>query len=445
MANGEWSRWQELREEVIAAVMNADAREDLSASIALFSAAEQGQHMNALSQRVANHLENQLDPALIQSQLPLRSTPDASRLRVGYFSSDFRQHVVGHITQDIFALHDRRRFEVYALSYGADDGSTTRAKIAQDVEHFVPLQGLSAADVVVDLSGLTAGAMPQTMLYRVAPIQCHWLGYLWSMGSKAYDYLIADRFSAPERLHSHYHEAIVQLPHSLQVTSTRLFKPASPKTRQELGLREDAFVMAYFGTLSKLTPTMFDTWLEVLRAAPHAVLWVGRTAHSSPDAFGRLRARAMQAGVHPMQLLFSDPVGYEAHLARFAVVDVVLDPFPVGSGVTAVEALWMGCPIVSMAAAGETLVSRMPGAVLQTAGLGDWVVNDLQAYQALLLRAANDRSIYQRAKAHLLANRGSLPLFDTQARVQQLEAAFEGMVKAARSGQRHQSFAVSND
>jgi predicted O-linked N-acetylglucosamine transferase (SPINDLY family) len=454
MANCEWSRWQELREEVIAGVLRSSAHDDLSPSIALFSVAEHGAQMHALSQHVARFLDSQCDPVLAKRHLPLRKSIGRSRIKVGYFSCDLRSHVVGQITQDIFALHDRERFEIFALSYGLDDGSPVRVKIAQEAEHFVPLQGHTASqmvqqireldlDVVVDLSGLTAGALPQVMHYRVAPIQCHWLGYLWSMGSKAYDYVIADQFSVPQELYGAYHEAVVALPHTLQLASPSKLKSHVPKTREELGLRDDAFVMAYFGALSKLTPTMFDAWLDVLRQAPHAVLWIGRNAHSSPEAFGRLRFRAMQTGIHPAQMVFSDPVSHEVHLARYAAVDVVLDPYPVGSGVTAVEALWMGCPIVSMAAAGETLVSRMPGGVLHAAGLGDWVVDSLQAYQAQLLRAAHDSSVCAKARAHLSSEKEHLNLFDTKARVRQLEAAYETMLRTAQAGKPSQSFALS--
>ncbi len=453
MANCDWSRWEELCEELITRVLNAPAQEDLSASISLFSVSDKSQQMHALSQRVAKHIESQLDLALRQQKLPLRKISNGERLKIGYFSYDLRNHAVGQITQDIFALHDRQRFGIYALSYGPDDESVTRAKIAREVEHFVPLQGRTVdqmvhairaleLDIVVDLSGHTSGALPQVMHYRVAPIQCHWLGYLWSMGSKAYDYVIADQFSVPQELYGAYHEAVVALPHTLQLASPSKLKSHVPKTREELGLRDDAFVMAYFGALSKLTPTMFDAWLEVLRQAPHAVLWIGRNAHSSSEAFGRLRFRAMQAGIHPAQMVFSDPVAHDVHLARYAAVDVVLDPYPVGSGVTAVEALWMGCPIVSMAAAGETLVSRMPGGVLHAAGLGDWVVDSLQAYQVLLLRAAHDRNICAKARAHLLAEKDRLDLFDTKARVRQLEAAYEKMLRTAQAGQPAQSFAL---
>ena len=454
MANCEWSRWPALRLEVIAGVLSASEQDDLSASIALFSATDSASEMQALAAQVANNLHRSLKVLHVNKARSLRKDSGRSRMRVGYFSCDFRNHAVGHITQDIFALHDRRHFEIYALSYGIHDGSSVRTKVAQEAEHFVDLKGLSVLqivhqirqlelDVVVDLSGITAGALPQVMLYRVAPIQCHWLGYLWSMGSAAYDYVIADTFSAPEHLHVFYREAVVQLPGSLQIMSPQSLRSAAAKTRQELGIQDEAFVMAYFGALSKLTPTVFDVWLEVLRAAPHAVLWIGRTVHSSTEAFGRLRLRAMQAGVHPLQLLFSDPVAHDAHLARYSTVDVVLDPFPVGSGVTAVEALWMGCPMVSMAAAGQTLVSRMSGAVLHAAGLTDCVVDSVQAYQDFLLGAARDRLVCERARTHLLAGRTNLPLFDPQRRVQQLQTAFELMHQNALSGERPKSIVLN--
>lgn len=104
----------------------------------------------------------------------------------------------------------------------------------------------------------------------------------------------------------------------------------------------------------------------------------------------------------------------------------------------------MGCPMVSMAAAGETLVSRMPGAVLQSAGLADWVVDSLEAYEALLLQLATDRSRCTAARAHLLSERASLPVFDTRARVRQLESAYLRMMEAALAARKPQSFAVSS-
>jgi protein O-GlcNAc transferase len=455
MANCEWSQWQALSDQAVSQVLLAQPHEDLSASIALFGAAPQAAHMRSLAAQVGKSIAHTLDEAHIKSSIALRADASSSRLRVGYFSCDFRSHSVGQLTQSMFGLHDRSAVEVFALSYGADDGGAVRQNIAQGAEHFVELRGLSALemvqriralqlDIVIDLSGHTAGALPQVMHYRVAPIQCHWLGYLWSMGSAAYDYLIADVFSAPEQFHAHYQEAVVQLPHSLQITPSHWPAAAQSKSREDLGLRDDAMVLAYFGILSKIQPPMFDAWLRVLKAVPKAVLWIARTAHSSAEAFGRLRLRSMLAGVNPAQIMFSDPVPHAEHLARYELVDVALDPFPVGSGVTALEALWMGCPMVSMAAAGETLVSRMPGAVLQSAGLADWVVDRLEAYEALLLQLARDRNRCTAARAHLLAQQASLPVFDTRARVRQLESAYLRMMEAALAARQPQSFAVSS-
>lgn len=456
MTQCNWHEWPQLGQQAVSQVLHAKAQDDLSASIALFGAAPQAAQMQALSAQVARSVQSSLVAAHIMPSIPLRPEATTSRLRIGYFSCDFRHHSVGQLTQSLYGLHDRNRVEVFVLSYGADDGSAIRRTIMQGAEHFVELRGLSALDmtqriralhldIVIDLSGHTAGTLPQVMHYRVAPIQCHWLGYVWSMGSRAYDYLIADTFSAPEQFHTHYAEALVQLPHSLQIVPGNWLAAGQGKSRETLGLRDDAFVMAYFGTLSKIEPPMFEVWLQVLKAHPHAVLWIARTVHSSAQAFGRLRLHAMQAGVNPLQIVFSDPVPHAEHLARYAAVDVVLDPHPVGSGVTALEALWMGCPMVSMACAGETLVSRMPGGVLQAALLGDWIVDSMSAYQSLLNALATDRSRCANARAHLLDNRAQLPLFDTHARVRQLESAYAQMLQDASTGHQPQSFAVSAD
>ena len=454
MANCEWSDWPHLSEHAVHQVQQARPQDDLSASIVLFGAALQAAQMQVLSAQVSRSLQASLDISQVISSIPLREDAACSRLRVGYFSCDFRNHSVGQLTQSLYALHERERFEVFVLSYGADDGGAVRQTIAQGAEHFVELRGIPVLemvqrirklklDVVIDLSGHTAGALPQVMHYRVAPIQGHWLGYLWSMGTKAYDYVIADGFSAPAQFHPYYAEALVQLPHSLQIVPGNWIHLGPGKSREALGLRDDAFVMAYFGVLSKIQPPMFDAWLQVLKDAPHAVLWIARTAHSSAEAFGRLRLRSMQMGVNPVQIMFSDPVPHAEHLARFSAVDVMLDPFPVGSGVTALEALWMGRPMVSMAAAGQTLVSRMPGGVLHSAGLGDWVVDSLAAYQALLKELATDRKRCASAREHLMHHRDQLPIFDTTARVRQLEFAYKQMLRQALASQPPQSFAVS--
>lgn len=61
------------------------------------------------------------------------------RLRVGYVSSDFGNHPTSHLMQSIPGFHDRSRVEIFCYSLSADDGTTFRAKIARETEHFIDL------------------------------------------------------------------------------------------------------------------------------------------------------------------------------------------------------------------------------------------------------------------------------------------------------------------
>lgn len=455
----EWQGIGDLRDQLLALTQQALPQDDVTASLAFFSAAEHAEQMNLISRKVAASLwaksaaQSPASSTLAHHHLPLISGWPGRKLRIGYFSCDFRQHAVGVLTQSMYALHDRQRFEVFALSYGVDDGSAVRGTIRAGVDHFVELSGHTCAqmvqqiralelDIVIDLSGNTAQAMPQVMMHRVAPIQCHWLGYLWSMGSSAYDYLIADEFAVPPQHEANYCEAIARLPHSLQITPNAFPVGAHEIKREQLGLHEDAFVMCYFGTLRKFTPALFDVWLDVLKARPHAVLWIARTPESPAQAFGRLRSRAWEAGIQPGQLVFSDPVAYGQHLRRYEVADLMLDTFPVGCGTTALESLWMGCPMLSMAAAGQSLASRMSGGVLLAADLSGLLVSSLTAYRELLLALAADRSTCAPYRKHLLAGRATLHVFDTRQQVRSLEQLFEQMQRQRLVGLRASSFSV---
>ena len=378
------------------------------------------------------------------------------RLRIGYFSYDFRTHPVTYLTEELYGLHDRERFEIFALSYGENDNSSFRKTVETDVDHFVELSGLTLKDmatrirelnldIVVDLTGNTQGNKSAVLGARVAPIQCHWLGYVWSMGHNAYDYIIADPFSVPVELESAYVEKIARLPYTLQICSRRLKAADKKLTRAEMGLPNDAFVMANFGSFSKIQPELFTTWMNILKAVPNAVLWLARTNRTPPVAFERIRLQVLAHGVDASRVVFSEPMSRDEHLLRYELADVALDTYPQGSGTTAIESLWMGCPMLSMAGAGETLAIRMAGGILNAVGLDDLVVDSLQAYQALAIDLAQNPEICQQYRTHLQSNKENLPLFDTPRTVAYLENCFETMWAQAIGAQKIDSFTVALD
>ncbi|XP_071650081.1 UDP-N-acetylglucosamine--peptide N-acetylglucosaminyltransferase 110 kDa subunit isoform X2 [Temnothorax longispinosus] len=148
------------------------------------------------------------------------------RLKIGYVSSDFGNHPTSHLMQSIPGLHDREKVEIFCYALSADDGTTFRAKIARESEHFIDLSQIpcngKAADrinadgihILVNMNGYTKGARNEIFALRPAPVQVMWLGYPGTSGASFMDYLITDEVTSPLELASQYSEKLAYMPHT---------------------------------------------------------------------------------------------------------------------------------------------------------------------------------------------------------------------------------------
>lgn len=352
------------------------------------------------------------------------------RIRVGYVSTDFREHPVGHLIAGMFDRHDRRAFEVFAYSIGADDGSAYRARIAATVDRFADVAAESPAaiaqrvhadgiDILVDLNGYTGGARVQVFALRPAPIQVNYLGYPATMGAPFIDYIVADRIIAPPEHAAHFGEAVVHLPHAYQMNDDRQEIAPDGPDRAACGLPAEGFVFCSFNTVYKIMPAMFGVWMRLLAAVPGSVLWLLR---SNPTVEGNLRREAAARGVDPARLVFADRAPKAVHLARHRNADLFLDTLPVNAHTTASDALWAGLPLLTLP--GGSFISRVAASLVTAAGLPELVARDAADYEAIALGLARDPGRLAGIRARLAATRGSVPLFDTRRLVGALESAY---------------------
>jgi protein O-GlcNAc transferase len=436
----DWTDLDELKTKLVQLTKNTQ-HTDFSGSIAYLSTVESAQDMREIAFKVGAVLF--ANSPTLASAAPVAK--QHSRIRIGYYSYDFRAHPVSYLTEELYRLHDRSRFEIYALSYGPDDGSIFRKTVQADVDHFIELAHLPHAqsaqlirnlelDIVVDLSGNTQGTRSAVLGCRVAPVQCHWLGYVWSMGHRAYDYIIADDFSIPPALEFAYVEKPVRLPYTLQIQSRRIKASETALTRAQMRLPEEAFVFANFTAFNKYQPEIFNAWLDILNSVPKSVLWLARNVRTPPEAFDRLRAFVEARDIDPERIVFSDPLPRDQYLRMYDLVDLLLDTYPQGSGTTAIEALWMGCPLLSMAAKSETLSGRMAGGILLGVGLDSMITDSTDAYKRRAVELANSPEKLHEIRAHLRDGKERHPLFDTPQKVKYLEQAFERMHERALAG-----------
>ncbi len=370
---------------------------------------------------------------------PLRGHPAHGKVRVGYFSADFRNHAVSALAAELFELHDRSRFELNAFSLGPDVRDELRARVEPAFDRFIPLHDRSdeqvaalarslEIDIAVDLGGYTQHARPRIFALRAAPIQVSYLGFLGTTGADFMDYLLADESLVPREQRRHYAERIAYLP-SYQANDTK--RPVADRvfTRAELGLPGSGCVFCCFNASYKITPETFASWMRILTATPGSTLLL---LAESAAARLNLRREAATAGVDPARLVFAGRVPYGDYLARYRAADLFLDTLPYNAGTTASDALWAGLPVLTCA--GDSFAARMGASLLTAVGLPELIAYDRPTYERLAIELAREPVRLAGIRGKLTATRASTALFDTPRLARSIEALYLRMYERQRLG-----------
>ncbi|HKF96813.1 MAG TPA: hypothetical protein VKB20_01040, partial [Steroidobacteraceae bacterium] len=361
------------------------------------------------------------------------------RVRVGYFSADFREHALSTLIAGVFEAHDRTRFEVSGFSFGPDTGDPMRKRLEGAFERFIDVRHRSERevaqlarrleiDIAVDLGGFTDGGRPGIFALRAAPLQVSYLGYLGTMAAPYMDYLIADATLVPQAAQRHYAEKIVYLP-SYQANDCRRPVAEEHFSRLELGLPATGMVYCCFNANYKLTPATFDSWMRILQATPGSVLFLYA---SSAAVVENLSREARSRGVAAERLVFGGKLPFAQYLARYRTADLFLDTLPYNAGTTASDALWAGLPVLSCA--GEAFAARMGASLLQAIGLPELITTSRERYEQLAIELGQDRQRLEAIRQKLAAQRHSAPLFDTARFTGHLEDAYRKMYERYHGG-----------
>jgi hypothetical protein len=396
-------------------------KEHTSALAMLSVSDDPEQQLHAARQFILKKVAQNL-PALSR-----KSTYGHKKIRIAYASGDFCLHPVSLLTVGLFELHDREQFEVYGYDWSPEDNSDLRKRVMGPMDHFFPIHGLSAEqsaqlirsheiDILIDLQGQTAGARPDMLEYKPAPIQITYLGLPATTGFDSIDYVIADDFLIPPKYAKYYSEKMIYMPDIYMVSDNKRSVGVTP-TRELYKLPEDKFIFCSLNNSYKYTPEVFDTWIRILKRAPNSVLWL---LADNQWAEENLRKEARARGLAPERLIFGERVAPENYLARYALADLFLDTFPFNAGTTANDCLYMGCPILTLT--GRSFASRMAGAHLRAVGLNELITHNLREYEDLAVNLAHDLERCKKMREHLLKEKEHGMAFDTLKFVRELEA-----------------------
>jgi len=369
------------------------------------------------------------------------------RIRIAYLSADFHEHPTAYLTEELFALHDRARFDVTAISFGPEEDSALRRRLERSFDRFIDVRRASDREIAetvrnleigiaVDLSGFSAGCRPGVFAKRPAPLQVNYLVYPGTRGTDCIDYILADRVVIPPEQRGAFAEQVVYLPHSYQLNSKRPPAEQTP-ARAALGLPEKGFVFCSFNASFKLTPDAFDIWMRLLQAAPGSVLWL---LEEDPAAIANLRRESQKRGVKPERLVFAPRLKRDRHLARQGAADLFLDTLYCGAHTTASDALWAGLPVLTHL--GPCFAGRVAGSLLSSLGLPELIARSPAEYESAALKLAREPGLLDSIRTRLARNRDSGPLFDTRLSVRHLEAAYAAMWEKFRQGGAPAAFSV---
>jgi predicted O-linked N-acetylglucosamine transferase (SPINDLY family) len=378
--------------------------------------------------RYAAHFES--TPAL-----PEVDRDPVRRLRIGYVSGDFREHVQGRYSENILRAHDRRQFEIFCYAnVPQPDAQTERLKTLAD--HWCSIADLSDTaaadriradriDVLIDIAGHTGGNRLGVFARKPAPVQVTHAGYPGTTGLPAVDYRLTDAYYDPPGLTERFHtETLVRLPEQQYCyLPTAAPEPGAPPL-----LETGQITFGSFNLLAKVSKPLLGWWAEILQRLPGSRLivktGVGRDGDDRVRAVFARRAIDLERVI----LIGRQPDYFQA----FCGVDICLDTYPYsGCNVTA-DALWMGVPVVSLG--GPLSASRQGAAMLAHAGLTDLLVETPEDYIAAAVRLAGDVARLQQLRTEL-RERVRQTLGDIGRFTRNLEAAYRDLwVRFCRDG-----------
>jgi len=390
--------------------------------------------MMCLEDDPAHHLKRAINfhREIIKEELPNLNYKKKSKINIGYFSSDFNRHAVSFLLTKVFELHDQSHFNIYAYSLSKqDDDYTKRIRDAvycfREVSDLGDLEIVDLArndqlDIAIDLNGYTLNNRASIFSYRVAPIQINYLGYPGTLGSKSYDYILADKVLIPEENQKFYMEKVLYLPYTCEPYDNTKYISNREFTREELGLPLDGFIFTCFNRIEKITRTEFQIWMRLLQKIDTSVLWILKPHEA---AIKNIFNEVEKYGIDKERIIFAEKMGLDDHISRHYCGDLFLDTFNYNAATTASIALSCGLPIITLL--GKSFSARIAASILSACDLNELITHSQLEYEELAYElATNDEKLS--GIREKIRNKKDSSYFDTNQFTKGLENIYRNIV-----------------
>ena len=386
----------------------------------------------------------------VSSQVPKTSTVPDRKLNIAYLTSHFARHPVGYFVEPVIASHDPSQVNItcYMDSPVTDEvgeriksGAQKWISVNRDThEALVERIQTDFIDILVDLDGHSGPNRLPMFTSRAAPLQVTWAGYVGTTGLDAMDYLITDQRQTLNEDMPYLSECPVFMPDGYVC-----IRPLEDAPDIEpIPTATNRFVtFGSFNTLDKLNGAVIDLWVRCLSAVPDSRLKLIAFDLGDPVVRTRIESQFSDRGISAERLDLSGKLSHQDLLAAYNTIDIALDPFPYSGGLTTLEALWMGVPVVTKNDR-DRFASRHSVTHLTTVGLTETIASDSDGYIDCAMTLAKDEQRRSDLKETLREQMRQSHVCDTTVFTRNLEKAYRAMWRRHCAGEPPSAITVSD-
>jgi len=356
------------------------------------------------------------------------------KLRIGLVSADFRQHPGGMLFYPFIEHYDRNGLEIYCYynHHKYDDMTnairskcdTWREVISLSNQQLFDVILKDKIDILIDMNGHTDKHRLRLFSMKPCRVQATWLGFFNTTGVSTIDYFISDEFTTPHWMQKWFSEQIVRLPHSRFCYVAPDYSPLVSMSPSEW---KGYITFGSFNNCSKLSDTTIKMWAAVLKEIPKSRMLLKWKSYRDHSVKEWIIERFEQEGISKNRVMIRRDIHHSQMLADYSDVDIVLDTFPFNGGMTSIESLWMGVPIITLA--GTTPASRQTGSFLRVLGLDDLIADTQDEYVATAVKLTSDRARLYDIRACLRKRMISSPLMNGELFAKNMQSLFEQMLR----------------
>lgn len=364
-----------------------------------------------------------------------KNIKEKRKIKIGYFSGDFRNHPVIHTMYDVFKKHNSSVFEIYAFSHGPKILNDIYEKeIKQYFKNYFIINKMKDEevfelakkinlDIAVDLTGATINSRTEIFLKRVAPIQINYLGFPGTSGIKNMDYIISDKVVIPENQRKNYTEEVIYIPKCFIPCSNNLLLKKDRKKflRSEFKLPEKKIIFCAFHNPFKINPELFDAWMNILKKVENSVLWI---KSSNVTMEKNLRSIAKNYLIDINRIIFTGNLAdVNDHISRLELADIFLDAYPYNSHSSTYDCIRAKLPMVLWE--GNTFSSRVASSIYSSINLYELIGKNKIEYQNIAITLAQDKEKLIKMRQKLINNSVQLRLFNNDDFTKNLENIYQ--------------------